>query len=282
MDPLKRRAFPKSRRSASENFPVSPHTRLAVLAALSACCVALTGCGGSKPLDAPDSSKAAAPPESAAEQLLGRVAAAKDARYRASYTLRVKGRADRTVGIEFAHDGSWRFDIPGGAHGGARDVSLVSNAHGIYQCALGAVRSCAKIATPGQRVPPAYDPRLEHPFTDWLDVLSDTREALSVAHDTRLSVPSGDCFSVESNSAAMAPPMDPGIYCFDADGVLTGARFGGRTLVISGAPSKPAKTVKLPGPVTDAKPLPTSPPPPKPSPSKSSSASPGTSPSKKR
>jgi hypothetical protein len=232
----------------------------------------LGGCGGSKPLDDPEPSKAV-PPQSAAEQLLGRVAAAKDARYRADYTLRVDGRADRTVSVEFAEDGSWRFDIPGGAHGGTRDVALVSTGDGIYQCVLAAASSCSKIATPGQRVPAAYDPRLQHPFTDWLDVLSDTNEALSVDHDTRLSVPSGDCFSVESNSAALDPPMDPGIYCFDADGVLTGARFGGRTLVIAGTPSKSAKTIKLPGPVTDTAPLPTKSPP-KPSPSPTASPSP--------
>ena len=30
----------------------------------------------------------------------------------------------------------------------------------------------------------------------------------------------GQCFSVEPNSAALAPPVDPGVYCFDEKGTL--------------------------------------------------------------
>jgi hypothetical protein len=55
--------------------------------------------------------------------------------------------------------------------------------------------------------------------------------------------------------------MDPGTYCFNAEGVLTGARFSGRTLLLAGAVGAPPKSVTLPGPVVDGQPLSTSPPP---------------------
>ena len=44
----------------------------------------------------------------------------------------------------------------------------------------------------------------------------------------------GACYSVESNSAALAPPVDPGIYCYAADGTLTAARVGFGTLTLAG------------------------------------------------
>ncbi|MGH3736575.1 MAG: hypothetical protein ACRDT6_13310 [Micromonosporaceae bacterium] len=234
-----------------------------------AAALALTGCGGSQPLGVAPSASTAAPPETPAEQLLGRVAAAKDARYVATYTLRRKGQPDRTVTVTLAADGGWRFDVPGGAHGGKRDVTLASDGKGVYQCVP---KSCIRLSGAGGRVPAAYDVRVQRPFTDWLDVLADTRAALSVAADTTFSVPAGDCYSVEPNAAALAPPMDPGIYCFDTEGVLTGARFSGRTLVISGAAGKPPATLKLPAPITGGHALSTSPPPP-PSPKPSASPS---------
>ncbi len=230
--------------------------------------LAIAGCGGSAPVTAPPSSAGVAP-QTPAEELLARVAAAKDARYAATYTLRAKGKPDRTVTVTLASDGGWLFGVPGGAHGGRQDVTLAATAQGVFQCTS---RGCVKIAA-GRKVPAAYDVRVQHPFTDWLDVLADTRAALSVAADTSFSVSSGDCFSVEPNAAALAPPMDAGIYCFDADGVLTGARFGGLSLVISGGAAKPPGTVKLPGPITAGRALGTAPPPPKPSPTPSPSKS---------
>ncbi len=228
---------------------------------LLAAAVALGGCGGAEPLATAPPSTTAAPPQSPAQRLAARVAAAKDARYAARYTLRTNGRQDRTVAVEIARDGSWRIDVPGGAHGGAQDVAVVGTTDGTYQCALGGAVSCVKIADARRGVPSRYDVRVHHPFTDWLDVLSDPKQALSVDKDNSLSVPKGDCFSVEPNAAALAPPMDPGIYCYHADGVLTGARFGGRTLVLAGGVAKPGTSISLPGPVTDGRALGTEAPP---------------------
>jgi hypothetical protein len=275
---------------ASENCPV-PHTRFSpdlgqlwslgrpqlskIAGAALVAAMLLTGCGGSTPVTAPSDASPKVAPKSPQGQLLARVAAAQDKRYGATYTLRKKGKKDRTITVELANDGSWLIEVPGGARGGTRDVAIAGNSDGVYQCVLGGRASCVQVAKPGGKVPGAYDPRVQHPFTDWLDVLIDTRAALSVAADSSLPVPRGDCFSVESNSVAMAPPMEAGVYCFDEEGVLTGARFSVGALVLSGGVEKPRTSIKLPGPVTAGRPMPTSPPPPKPS--KSASPSPSKS-----
>jgi hypothetical protein len=236
----------------------------------------LGGCGEPpEPVTLPSEGPA---PRTPAEQLIGLVAAAKDQRYTASYLLRVKGRADRTVSVELARDGSWRVDVPGGAHGGRRAVTLAGTPQGVFQCTAD---GCVRIARRPSRIPARYDPKVEHPFTDWLDVLSDARAPLSVDNDATLRPPSGECFAVESNAAALTPAMDPGTYCFDADGVLTGARFSGRLLLLVGAPDSPPKSVRLPAPIVAADPLGTSPPP-APSPSASTSTSRSTSTSTSR
>lgn len=259
--------FPSLWRRKTKIF--TPAVALACGAAL---VVVLSGCGGSAPVVAPSEASPKAAPQSPQGRLLARVAAAKDMRYSAPYTLRKNGKKDRTVTVELAEDGTWRIDVPGGARGGTRDVVIAGVKDGVYQCSLGRTRGCVRLAGPGGQVPRAYDPRVQHPFTDWLDVLSDTRAALSVAADSSLSVPRGDCFSVEPNSVALAPPMDSGIYCFDSEGVLTGARFRAGTLVLAGGVEDPPKSIKLPGPVTSGRPIPTSPPPPKPSTSGSSAS----------
>ena len=235
--------------------------------------MALTGCGDSASPTPPPTS-AAPPPESPVEQLHARVAAAQDLRYSASYALSVAGAPQRTVTVTLAKDGSWRVDVPGGAHGGTRDVAIVSTVDGVFQCALSPATGCVKVAAAGKGVPAEYDPRVHHPFTDWLDVLGDPSAALSVVRDTSLSVSRGECFSVESNAAALAPPVEPGIYCFDTAGVLTGARFGGRTLLLAGDHQPPPKTVQLPAPITPGPALSTKAPLPSPTPSPTPRSSP--------
>lgn len=225
----------------------------------------LGGCGEPpQPVALPSEGPA---PQTPAERLIGLVAAAKDKRYAASYLLRVKGRADRTVSVQLARDGGWRVDVPGGAHGGRREVTLAGTAQGVFQCTTDA---CVRIARRASRIPARYDPKVEHPFTDWLDVLSDARAPLSVEKDPKFKAPGGECFAVESNAAALTPAMDPGTYCFNTEGVLTAARFSGRLLLLVGKPDGPPRSVRLPAPITAAAPLGTSPPP---------SPSPSTSPS---
>ena len=66
----------------------------------------------------------------------------------------------------------------------------------------------------GGRARADHRPRVEHLFTDWIDALVDRATALSVAVAPLLPGASGTCYSVESTSAALAPPVDPGIYCY--------------------------------------------------------------------
>ena len=217
----------------------------------------LAGCGEPEaPVVVPSQDLA---PQTPAERLIGLVAAAKDQRYTADYQLRARGRADQTVSVRLARDGTWRVDL--GSAYGDREVSYAGTRHGVFQCAMG---GCFQIAEPGGRIPARYDPKVTHPFTDWLDVLSDTRAALTITRDTSLRAPSGECFGVESNAAALTPRIASGTYCFDAEGVLTGARFSGRTLLLAGAPGEPPQSISLPGPITAEEPPGTSSPDPSP------------------
>jgi hypothetical protein len=120
--------------------------------------------------------------------------------------------------------------------------------------------------TPGCVLVPAVtsatDPLVQHIFTDWIDPLVDRATALSVAATT-LTDASGSCFSVESNSAALAPPVDPGVYCYADDGILTGARVVGfGTLLLAGTVEAAPPSVAIPAPVVARPPLPTAAPPP--------------------
>src|SRR5437763_16896480 len=54
-------------------------------------------------------------------QLAGRVAAARDSRFVAGYTLQTRRRPARTVTVTVAGDGAWPVTIPGGPLGGGAD-----------------------------------------------------------------------------------------------------------------------------------------------------------------
>ena len=58
----------------------------------------------------------------------------------------------------------------------------------------------------------------------------------------------GTCFSIDSISASLKAPVDIGIYCYAADGVLTAARVDFGQLKLVSQVAGPA-TVPLPGPV---------------------------------
>ncbi len=231
------------------------------------------GCGGEPPKPDPTPipvSTLQAP----AGALAGRVAAAMDKHFVATYTLTSGGRPQRTVTAGVAGDGSWRVDVPGGALGGTADIAVAGNRDGVYQCRLGMKLGCVKVAGAGKRVPARYDPRVELVFTAWLPILVDRQAAISVAPTGRLAgVTRGDCFSVEPVAASLTSPVDPGVYCYDRDGTLTGVRAGFGTLVLSSTPVAPPPTIPLPGPVTASAGIPTTSPSPSPSPSVSGSAS---------
>ena len=130
---------------------------------------------------------------------------------------------------------------------------------------------CVKV----RRLNASTDPRVHHLFTDWIDPLVDRATALSVAAVAAPPETRGSCYSVESNSASLAPPVDPGIYCYESDGMLTAARVGFGTLALAGAVAPAPPSVAMPAPAVSREPLPlAAPPPPPPSPSPSGTASP--------
>jgi hypothetical protein len=196
------------------------------------------------------------------DRLAGLAAAAKDRRYVATYTLSVANRPDRTITVAIATDGSWV--VPGGALSGLADIAIFRSSDGLFQCALGPAATAARTGlppvTPGcaavTRLGPTTDPQVQHIFTDWIDPLVDRAAALSVAATQPLGGADGSCFSIESTSAALAPPLDPGIYCYTNDGVLTAARVGFGTLVLSGAVQAAPATVAMPARVVTRAPLP--------------------------
>ncbi|WP_412540925.1 hypothetical protein R8Z50_34970 [Longispora sp. K20-0274] len=233
------------------------------LLALCVLAVPLTGCSdGPPPKPGASATRSVAPQEPRA-QLAGLVAAALDHRYTASYTYTPKGGPARKVDVALGVDGTWRIDIPNGALGGTANISMVGTKDAVHQCGVAPAPgtaspapatpgpvTCVKLAAP---VPAKYDVRVQHLFTDWLAPLTSRSAALSVA-TAKFDAP-GSCFSVESTSASIAAPVDPGTYCFATDGVLTGARISAGTLVLLGAAAAPPATVPLPGPVTAGPPL---------------------------
>jgi hypothetical protein len=225
----------------------------------------LTGCGAAGTPAKATPASAGAPTSTAAEpraRLAARVAAAKDRRYVVGYTLTSPGKAARAVLVTIATDGTWRIDIQGGALGGAVDITIAGRPEGQYQCTVAALASCVKIAAAGKKLPPDVDPRVHYPFTGWLDVLVDRQVPLSVAASDPLPGAAGTCFAVDPAVTALQPPIDPGIFCYTDDGMLTAARLPFGTLAVVGQPSPAPPTVVLPGPVTGGAPLPMQAPPP--------------------
>lgn len=226
--------------------------------------VCLAACGGDEPPpDAPEPTSGEPTPgraDGAREDLAALAAAAQDRHLTAHYTLTTDDGTTRTISVTNANDGSWRVDVPGWALGGTVDVSLVSTAEGLYQCASpSATRpepaGCVRLGDPGDTIPRRLDPRVQHPFTDWLDVLTDRQAPLAVSVSRPLPGVTGTCFSVESTSASLNPPLDVGIYCYDADGTPTAVRTAFGTLRLASPPGPAPATVPLAAPVVEGDPL---------------------------
>jgi hypothetical protein len=64
----------------------------------------------------------------------------------------------------------------------------------------------------------------------------------------------GSCYSIDSISASLRAPVDIGIYCYSADGMLTAARVGFGVLTLVSQAAGPA-TVPLPGPEVAGEPM---------------------------
>lgn len=244
--------------------------------------LALSACSGDPPPD--PSPPTAIGPQADRDLLAGMAAAAKDRRYVATYTLVTPRRADRTVTVAIGTDGTWVVAIPGGGLSGLADMAMYGNRTELYQCVLGATAGASArpdlTITAGcvkTKLGTKTDPRVHHIFTDWIDPLIDRATALSVAATATLPGADGSCFSVQSNSAALAPPVDPGTYCYRGDGMLTAAKASFGTLMLAGAVADAPPSVTMPAAVVSRDPVPmTAPPaPPKPTPTASSSAQPG-------
>jgi len=220
----------------------------------------LAGCGGDPPAPEPTAtpSGSAQPPEARA-QLAAFAAAAQDRTLAGVYRYKAD-RRDRDVSLVISPDGSWRVDVPDLALGGTVDIAIVRNEIGLFQCALPAAdqplsRTCVQIGGRDDEVPAAIDPKVQRPLVAVRHVLTQPGAPLAVSATSPLPGTTGSCFSVENTTASVAAAVDPGIYCYDADGTLTGARLPYGDLVLAGPPGPAPPTVELPGPVTDGKPL---------------------------
>jgi hypothetical protein len=230
----------------------------------------LGSCSGERPDPDPAPSVSARPADR--DALAGLAAAAKDRRYVATYTLTAAKRPDRTVTVAIGNDGSWVVAVPGGALDGLADVAVFRSGAGLFQCVLGPAAGsqgrrpdlppvsprCVRVS----RLTERFDPRVHHIFTDWIDPLVDRATALSVTATDRLGGAEGRCFSVESTSAALAAPVDPGTYCYRVDGLLTAARVRFGTLRLTGTVADAPASVAMPAPRVDGDPVPMKAPPP--------------------
>ncbi|MEU1647492.1 hypothetical protein [Micromonospora zamorensis] len=240
----------------------------------------LIACTSAQPPSPMPTETGAVEVEAARDELAALAAAAQDRHLVAQYVYSRAGQPDRTIVFTSANDGSWRVDVPGGALGGAADVSMAATADGLFQCALPSAgrpesASCVRLGDRDDAIPRRSDPRIQHPLTDWLDVLTDRRAPLAVAPASAPEGVTGTCYSVESTSASLNAPLDVGIYCYDRDGTTTGVRTGAGTLRLAAPPGPAPATVQLAGPVVvDRDPLDTAAPP---TPDPSDSPSAGTS-----
>jgi hypothetical protein len=243
------------------------------LSALTAALLVATSaaCGDDKTPAVPPSQPAISlgpAPDAARSELAARAALAVDRKFAALYNFTVQDEPARAVVATVALDGSWRVDIPGGAQGGATDVSIVQNSAGVFQCSLASATNpitptCVRVADPDSPVPARYDPRVERVFRQWLSVFTDPQAAISVSIAQPLTTSAGsECFSVDSIAASMNAPVDVGIYCYAADGLLTAAKVDFGTLTIASQPAAAPQTVDLPGAIVTSDPMGlTSPPP---------------------
>jgi len=246
----------------------------------------LAGCSDGPPQNTPTPPVVAV--QADRDRLAGLAAAALDRRYVATYTLATPKRANRTVTVAVATDGSWVVSVPASGLSGLADLAMYGTRAALFQCSLGPALGTAGSrpdlppVTPGcakvSRLTKATDPRVHHVFTDWIGPLVDRATALSVTAAPLLAGASGECFSVESNSAALAPPVDPGIYCYTTDGTLTAARLGFGLLTLAGPVGAAPPSVTQPAPTVARNALPmTAPAAPPPSPTATPTATPSRS-----
>ncbi|PWR16071.1 hypothetical protein DKT69_07720 [Micromonospora sicca] len=218
----------------------------------------LAACTADQPTPAPLTTADPVPAgvDATRDELAALAAAAQDRHLTAQYAYVTADAPARTVVVTSANDGTWRVDVPAWGLGGTVDVSLAATTDGLFQCALPSAgrpepASCVRLGDPDDAVPRRLDPRVQHPFTDWLEVLTDRRAPLAVSPATTPTGATGQCYSVESTSASLNAPLDVGIYCYRPDGTPTAVRADFGTLRLAGEPGPAPATVQLAGPVVD-------------------------------
>ncbi|WP_163512339.1 hypothetical protein [Fodinicola acaciae] len=236
-------------------------TTLCALAGVAAVAT-LAGCSGSAP-PAPDTSASSAPPPLPARQLLAaRAAQATALTFTATYALtdgKAQPAADtsaspspsgappqaaQSVTIARTQDG-YKLDIVSPT----QVISLVHTGAGTYKCALsGATPGCTQVAAAGQSPPADDDFTLLKVFTSWPQQLASPATAISVSQAGNSVAATGACFDVDVVSASIAAPVDPGTYCYDTNGVLTGLRTASGTLKLVSSGQAPA-AIALPAPL---------------------------------
>lgn len=203
----------------------------------------------------PTASDAPDPGDAARTTLAARAALAQDHTFAALYKFTPADGPARNVVATVTADGSWRVDIAGAVLGGTTDAAVVSTPNGVFQCGLSSptnpiAPTCVLGAKAGKLLPKNADPAVERLFHQWLGVFTDRQAALSVSTAQRLPGATGDCWAVDSIQASLAAPVDVGIYCYNADGLLTAARVDFGTIMLASTPVAAPAKIALPGPVT--------------------------------
>lgn len=230
------------------------HRVLLFLASVVAGAALTAGCSPAPDHPVPAPTPAVGPGPSDRSRLAAHAAAAGDLVGIFDYRLETPGREDRTVRVIRAEDGGWRVDVPGAALGGTVDVAVAHTGGRLFQCRLGDIApGCVQVP----RIDPDIDPMVQHVFTDWLDVLMDRAAPLAISGAPPIEGVSGSCFAVESSTVSLVVPLDTGIYCYDEEGVLTGARLSFGTLILVSGDTTGPDSIQLPGPVVEALPVPT-------------------------
>lgn len=227
----------------------------ALVGVLAGVAVLLAGCGDGDPppVEPPATSPPPVTGAAVRAELAARAAAASDLVGVRLYRVSSPDLPDREMVVVRAADGSWRVDLTGGAWSGTLDIAMIGIGGQLYHCTLPTPPQPTRcVAVSG--LTEETDPRVHHLFSDWLDVLRDRSAPVAVSGAPVPEGVGGQCFSVQPSAASLVPPLDPGIYCFDSDGTLTGAQLPLGTITLIGSDPATPDTVTLPGPVVEESP----------------------------
>ncbi|MDQ1709468.1 MAG: hypothetical protein QOG49_853 [Frankiaceae bacterium] len=236
--------------SATTGSPEPEPSSSASSSAGSAASAASAASAGSAASIAPSPSASGTDDPAAKAALTARAKKAAGAAYDATYVFATGGTTG-TVRIVAAPP-RYRVDLVSGA----RTAEFYQIAIGAVNCTVPAGKSaeCALVAKPGQPIPDAVDPGVQHLFTDGLDALARHPEGFAVAALPDASplpgLAPGQCFHIErlADLAPVSPGTVPapgegfesGDYCFDpASGVLTSVRVATGTLTLQKPPAAP-------------------------------------------